>query len=74
MADRKLGALLKQQPAVCEVIDAFLSATRSTSSSKMHFALTKAVVFKKPDSIWSTAKAKWVSVDSGGLPSLGKRR
>jgi hypothetical protein len=74
LADRELRALLNKKPVVWEVIDVFLSTSRPAVNSKAHFALTKAVVFKAPDSIWSSAKAKWVSVESGGLPSLGKRR
>ena len=73
-SDQKLRALLEKKPAVWEVIDAFLSACHSPVNSKTHFALTKAVVFKEPDSIWSSAKMRWVNIESGGLPSLGKRR
>lgn len=73
-ADRKIRALLEKRPAIWEVIDVFLAANRPTVNKKMHFALTKAIVFKEPDSIWATAKSKWVSVELGGLPSLGKRR
>ena len=73
-ADRKLRSLLESRPAVWEVIDSFIAGARSKGRSRMDFALTKAIVFKKPDSIWATAKAKWISVESAGLPTLGKRR
>ena len=74
-ADQKLRSLLDKHPEVSKLIDRFLEgASRLNSHNGAHKALTKAVIFKKPESIWSRAKPKWLSVGSGGLPTLGKRR
>lgn len=74
-ADSELKSLIARHHDVLKLIARFQHGEkRSSSYDKLHAAITKAVIFKRPESTWAKANSKWLSVSSGGVPSLGKRR
>lgn len=74
-AEKEIQSLLVRYHEVSKLLDGFQrAAKRHNSHSKAHAALTKAVIFKSPESPWVRAKSKWLQIGPGGLPTLGKRR
>lgn len=73
VSDKKIKNLLTEKPSTAKVFEVFSKGSANNNQS-MKRALNSAELSKKSESVWVRAKSKWISVSSGGLPTLGKRR
>jgi hypothetical protein len=74
VSDKRIQHLLVKYPAIVEVFNLFARGDDPRQSLGLRRELISNKPKKKPETVWSAAKLKWVSVVSGGLPTLGKRR
>jgi hypothetical protein len=73
-ADIRIQRLFAKHAALSEVFDVFARAHDPRQRGALRRELLRSKPTTTPDTLWSSAKAKWVSVVAGGLPTLGKRR
>ena len=73
-ADKKVHDLLAKHPAISAVFEVFVQGHDPKQRRQLRRQLVEANPPKKPETVWSASKPRWVSVVNGGLPTLGKRR
>jgi len=79
-ADKRIRGILHDYPRAWILMNAFIRDSKGISRKNTNMPSSNARSGKKqkkpnkPESIWTSAKPNWISVSSGGLPSLGRRR
>ena len=79
-ADKTIRGILNDYPRARILMNAFIRDAKGVSRKNTNKPNPNARSGKKrsklnkPESIWTSAKPNWISVSSGGLPSLGRRR
>ena len=74
VSDKRIHHLLCKHPTISVVFDVFVQGHDPKQRRHLRRQLVDAKPQKKPETIWSASKPRWVSVVNGGLPTLGKRR